>query len=145
MGAPELQNIEKKKCYPLTHPLADRALSVCASPRRSAGSVGDGEWKGSSSMFRLCPADCVRRYCGLPGVSGPSARRIHGPPNLRAQCKQPRKFCQAKTDKKSTKSCCLVLILSIPSGDVPDGHNGKITANLEIYTAPSRKTIPHYE
>jgi hypothetical protein len=42
---------------------------------------------------------------------------------FRAQCKQPRKFCQAKTDKISTKACCPVFNLSIPSGDVPNGHN----------------------
>jgi len=53
------------------------------------------------SMFRLCPAGSVKRCCGLPGVGGPSARRVHDPPNLRAQCKQTRNFCQEKIGDKA--------------------------------------------
>ena len=109
----------KKKKTPLRIRWPLVASTDLRTPRRQRWERRRRGVEGPSSMSRLCPAGCVRRCCGLPGVNGPSARRNHDPPNLRAQCKQTRNFCQGENQRQSTKSCCLVLKLSIPSGDVP--------------------------
>ncbi len=64
----------------------------------------------ASIDFEVCP-----RVNGLPLVELRSL-------NPRAQCNQERKFCQVGNSLRSTKSCCRVLKLSIPSGRVPKRH-----------------------
>ena len=49
----------------------------------------------------------------------------HGSLIPRAQCNQGRKFCQEGNSLGSTKSCCRVFKLSIPSGRVPSNHKGE--------------------
>jgi hypothetical protein len=95
------------------------------------------------SMFRLCPAGSMKRFCGLPGEGGPSARRIHDPPNLRAQCKQTRNFCQVQNGHKAQNlgaSCLMRLSLVVM---FRRGTTGKARGALENLHDALIQTIPH--
>lgn len=95
------------------------------------------------SMFRLCPAGSVKRCCGLPGVGGPSARRIHDPPNLRAQCKQTRNFCQVKIRDKAQNlgaSCLMCLSLVVMFRTDTTGKTRSASGKLHNTLL---QTIPH--
>ncbi len=66
----------------------------------------------------------------------------HGPLNPRAQCNQERKFCQEANAPESTKSCCRVFKLSIPSGAFPRSHKRKKrrrTRNFSTFARGPRK------
>ena len=112
-----------------------------ASPTALAASATGSEC--NPSMFRLCPAGSVKRCCGLPGVGGPPARRNHDPPNLRAQCKQTRNFCQGKIGDKAQNlgaSClmCLSLVVTFQTGTT--GKARGASGNLHNALL---QTIPH--
>jgi hypothetical protein len=65
------------------------------------------------------------------------------PPNLTAQCNQPRKFCQGKIRGGSTKSCCFVSNSSTPSGRVPTRHNLEKPTRTRNFRKSLSETITH--
>ena len=93
-----------------------------------AGSAGNGEWKGSSLDVTNGPDRSVRRCRGVTEVNGPSARQITFPLNLRAQCKQRRKICQAKIEQKTQNvvTRCLMCLPLVVKFQI--GTRGKMTA-----------------
>ncbi len=135
----EFRNIEKRKRSHCTHWPFVAPTDVALRLAGSAGSVGDGEYT-NPSMFRLCPAGCVRRWCGFPGVGGPSARRNHDPPNLRAQCKQTRNLCQGEIDPKAQNlvaACSMHLSLVVA---FREAHNGERAGRLADFAKLSQKS-----
>lgn len=72
-------------------------------------------------MIQLLPAGYMNRSAVFPGC-GDIHQANHGPLNLRAQCKQVRKICQAENPMENTKYWDQVINVSTPCGAVLACH-----------------------
>ena len=135
MGVADRPEHRKEKSPPTASPQPLGSYEPASRLAGSAGSVGDEEWKGASSMFldeiRPLTSDDVAVPCMRTGlrvepspISNGAVRSSNDdPPNLTAQCKQPGKICQGEIGKKHKifgASClsCLSLVVMFPAGAI---------------------------
>src|ERR1700687_4818137 len=109
-----------RRQLPCAYRWSARVLRICATPRRMRWEHRRRGMEASPLDVAIVPDRLREAVCGVPGAKGQSARQITFPLNLRAQCKQPRNFCQAKTDEKAQNvvapcSKCLPLVVMFQS------------------------------